>query len=426
VLFSLFQRRNRRNPVPAYLILSGGQAFCFSLIFTVNMVYQATVVGLSPFQLVLVGTVLEATCFMFEVPTGIVADVYSRRRSILIGVSLIGSAFVLEGSVPEFWAMLASNVVWGIGYTFTSGASEAWITDEVGEDAVGPVFLRSGQMGLAGGLVGTFASMALGVIHIQLPMVLAGVGMLALVGGLLFVMPETHMRPTPDEERSTFGHMAATARDGLRVASARPVARVVIAVSLIVGLASEAFDRLNTPSIINRFDFPVLFGSDSPVLWFGLSSVVGTMLGLVATEILKRRNPEALGTGTPARLLATLSALEVAVVVTFALSGSLWLAFAMLWARGVLGTLIHPVSAAWLNRNLDPSSRATVISMSGQANAIGQVAGGPALGWVGSAVSIRAALLGSALVLSPVVALYRRMIVRDEPVSMVGVEIEPT
>jgi hypothetical protein len=64
--------------------------------------------------------------------------------------------------------------------------------------------------------------------------------------------------------------------------------------------------------------------------------------------------------------------------------------------------------------------------MSGQANAIGQVAGGPALGWVGSAVSIRAALLGSALVLSPVVALYRRMIVRDEPVSMVGVEIEPT
>ena len=51
--------------------------------------------------------------------------------------------------------------------------------------------------------------------------------------------------------------------------------------------------------------------------------------------------------------------------------------------------------------------------MTGQANSIGQAAGGPALGWVGAAVSIPAALLGSALVLSPTVALYRRLIVRD-------------
>ena len=54
-----------------------------------------------------------------------------------------------------------------------------------------------------------------------------------------------------------------------------------------------------------------------------------------------------------------------------------------------------------------------MISMTGQANSIGQVAGGPALGWVGNAVSIQAALLGSAIVLSPTIALYRRLIARD-------------
>ncbi|MBA3450721.1 MAG: MFS transporter, partial [Chloroflexia bacterium] len=47
------------------------------------------------------------------------------------------------------------------------------------------------------------------------------------------------------------------------------------------------------------------------------------------------------------------------------------------------------------------------------ANSIGQAVGGPALGWIGSAVSIRAALLGSAIVLSPAIALYRRLIARD-------------
>jgi len=92
------------------------------LVFTVNLLYLATVVGLSPLQLVLVGTVLEATCFLFEVPTGIVADLYSRRLSIIIGFLLIGAGFILEGSVPTFAAVLATQVLWGIGYTFTSGA----------------------------------------------------------------------------------------------------------------------------------------------------------------------------------------------------------------------------------------------------------------------------------------------------------------
>jgi hypothetical protein len=58
--------------------------------------------------------------------------------------------------------------------------------------------------------------------------------------------------------------------------------------------------------------------------------------------------------------------------------------------------------------------------MTGQANAIGQAAGGPALGWVGTVRSIQAALLGSALVLSPVVALYRKMIVRDRSLPEVA------
>ena len=405
--------RPARNPALIFLLLSAGQAFCFSLIFTVNMVYQVTVVGLSPLQLVLVGTVLEATCFLFEVPTGVVADIYSRRLSILIGVALIGCGFTLEGSIPAFWAVIGAQVLWGIGYTFTSGATEAWITDEIGEEAVGPVFLRGGQMWLIGGLAGTLLSVALGLVTIQLPMILAGIGMFALAATLYAIMPERHMHVTPREERSTFTHAMSIAREGFQLARNRPVVKVIIVISLIVGLASEAFDRLNTASVIDRFGFPTVFGSDSPVLWFGISGVVSTVLGLAASEIFKRKNPESLGAGVPARLLAITAAIQVGAIVAFALSGNLWLAFGMLWLRSVLGAISGPVEAAWLNRNLESSSRATVISMVGQANAIGQVGGGPALGWVGSTVSVRAALLGSALVLSPTIALYRRLIVRD-------------
>ena len=80
-----------------YLILSGADGMISSIIFTVNMIYQVTVVGLNPLQLVLVGTTLEATAFLFEIPTGVVADVYSRRLSVIIGYVLIGIGFLVEG-----------------------------------------------------------------------------------------------------------------------------------------------------------------------------------------------------------------------------------------------------------------------------------------------------------------------------------------
>src|SRR6478609_6976383 len=88
--------------------------------------------------MVLVGTVLEATTFLFEVPTGVVADLVSRRLSVIIGFLLTGLAFVVEGGIATFAAALLGNVVWGIGYTFVSGALQAWITDEVGPEHVAP------------------------------------------------------------------------------------------------------------------------------------------------------------------------------------------------------------------------------------------------------------------------------------------------
>jgi DHA3 family tetracycline resistance protein-like MFS transporter len=98
------------------------------------MVYHITVVRLNPLQLVLVGTILEGTVFLCEIPTGALADVKSRRLSIIIGYFLIGLGFVVEGSLPYFAAVAFAQVLWGLGYTFTSGATQAWIADEIGSE----------------------------------------------------------------------------------------------------------------------------------------------------------------------------------------------------------------------------------------------------------------------------------------------------
>src|SRR5512136_2581712 len=181
----------RLNAYTTYLILSGWDGAIAWLIFTVNTIYQATVVGLNPLQLVLVGTTLEAAAFIFEVPTGVVADVYSRRLSVIIGMFLIGLGFIVEGAFPLFLPILLAQVLWGVGFTFTSGATQAWITDEIGEAAAGKAFLRSNQVGDLAALFGIGAGVALGNLRINLPIVLGGAGIM-LLGMLLIVwMPET-------------------------------------------------------------------------------------------------------------------------------------------------------------------------------------------------------------------------------------------
>ncbi|MBA2452648.1 MAG: MFS transporter, partial [Chloroflexia bacterium] len=177
---------------PVYLIMSGFGALFFSIFATVSSIYRIQDAGLNPFQLLLVGTVLEATCLLFEIPTGIVADTYSRRLSVIIGTVLIGAGFMLEGAFPVLFTILLAQVVWGIGATFTSGAEEAWIADEMGETGIGKVFMRAAQFGQFGALIGIVASVAIASINLSLALLVSGALFVALGIFLAFVMPETN------------------------------------------------------------------------------------------------------------------------------------------------------------------------------------------------------------------------------------------
>ena len=94
----------RRNAATAYAIYCAGDGFLFRLAFTVYSVFVVITLGLDPFRLLLLGTILEGTYLIFEVPTGIVADTVSRRLSIVIGLIGRGSRSPCSGSrTPSPW-----------------------------------------------------------------------------------------------------------------------------------------------------------------------------------------------------------------------------------------------------------------------------------------------------------------------------------
>ncbi len=161
------------------------------MVFTVNLIYFVTVLGLDPLQMVLVGTVLELSIFLFEIPTGVVADTVSRKVSIIIGVIFIGLGFVVQATVLSFGLILIAQVLWGLGYTFISGATQAWISDEIGEDQAGSAFLHATQWNQVGALVGIGLSILFSSFWgMRIPMLLGGLFFWILGFYLIIWMPE--------------------------------------------------------------------------------------------------------------------------------------------------------------------------------------------------------------------------------------------
>jgi DHA3 family tetracycline resistance protein-like MFS transporter len=408
----LLSDRDRRSAARIYLTMEGVMGFAFYLMATIASVYRIVSAGLDPLHLVLVGTALEATTFVFEIPTGILADTISRRRSVIVGMFLTGAGFMIEASFPSFLPILAGQVVWGLGYTFISGANVAWVTDEVGEAPAAALYLRGAQLTGFSMLAGIAASVALGSIDLWIPIFVAGAVFLALGVFLFATMPETAFARRGEAERpvDSIRESVRAARGTVRL---RPVLVTVFAVSALHGASTETVDRLWELHLLRGIGLPGL-GDLDPIVWFGIVNGVGLILGMVSIEVVKRRVDVVRGPAV-IRALAIVNVLLVVATAGFGLTGEFALAITVFWIVDVLRYTHQPLFQAWVNRGLEGSTRATINSTVSQMDGLGQIFGGPVLGAVGAARSVAAAIGAASLLRVPVLFLLGRREVLEEP-----------
>jgi MFS transporter, DHA3 family, tetracycline resistance protein len=399
----------RRNAFGVYLLISGLSATFLNLYGTVAAVYRVRSAGLDPLQLVLVGTALEAACFVAGIPTGILADIFSRRLLVVIGFLLEGAGFALEGAIPHFETILLAQVLWGTGAMCLDGALEAWIADEVGDERLSHVFIRASQVSQLCGIVGIVGAGLLASIGYNLPLLAAGVLMFALGVVAAIVMPETNFHPAQhaDEVSRTAWHaMRDTVRQSGRLVRRSPILLTLLGVAAFYGMSSEGFDRLWEAHLLLDVRLPTL-GTLNPVLWFSIILIVAQLLSIGTTEVARRRVNTSSHVAV-ARVLFGINALLIVVVVVFGLAVSFPLAVAAYLMADVLRTTRQPIYLAWLTQTIDARVRATVLSISSQLDAFGQIAGGPVIGVIGTARSIRAALVATSITLTPALLLFAR------------------
>lgn len=387
-----------------YMIYTGATSFLLSLMFTMTSIYYIETVKANPLQLVLIGTVLETACFLSEIPTGIVADIYSRKLSIVIGVVMIGIGFILESLIPLYWIVLLSQVIWGVGATFLSGAEEAWIADEVGDKDLEGLFMKSTQVGQIFSILGVAVSGIVGSISVRLPMIVSGVLFVVLALFLKLFMPENGFKPTPMEDKNTWEKMGHTLSGGLRAIRKSTILMSILGIALIYGLYSEGIDRLWGAHFLEDIMLP---GTSNlkPALWFGIISTSASILGIIAVEMVKRYM-EKKGKMDRMWVLVVINMLLIASIFVFGISGGFIIGFTSYLAVRIFRKVNEPIYRAWMNQGIESNVRATVLSTMGQIDAFGQIIGGIIIGLVAKQVSISMGIVSAALILCPVILLY--------------------
>lgn len=408
---------NQNHASQVYMMMSFIMALANSLMFTTSGIYHVSSLGLNPFELVLMGTVLEVTVLIFEGVTGVVADTYSRRVSVIIGMFVLGLGFALEGSVlwlagpgsaiSVFAWIVFSQILFGLGWTFVSGANTAWVVDEVGEAQAGGILMRAQRMSLLASLLGIGASVVLSLVAPNLPY-LTGGGLYALLGLLLLVlMKETRFVPQEHApQESHFKRLAGTWLSGARVVRKHPLLGMIIAVTLLSGAASEGYDRLWQPYLISGIGLPDL--PVSMAVWLGLVSAASALLGMGGVRLTEKWIDMRDGRKVSAAML-WLTLIRIAAILSLAAAPNFAWAMASVLIAGAAVAVSEPVYGTWLNMNLESKTRATVLSMVSQSDALGQTAGGPGVGWIGTRYSVRASILTAGVLLLPVLAVFARL-----------------
>ena len=406
---------NKLSAYKTYLLFSAITAMCFSLVATVMIVYHIEIVHLNPLQLILVGTTLELACFIFEIPTGIVADVYSRKLSIVIGGVLTGVGFILEGSISSFIFVLVAQIVWGLGSTFISGSLEAWIAEEEKNKDLDEIYIKGAQAGQIGAFIGIVLSTVIANFSVRLPIIVSGVLFIILALFLWLYMPENNFKPSAPGDLNTFKKMVYTFKSGLKFVKSKSIIMILLAVTLFYGLSSEGYDRLSNAHFLQDTTLPKL-GNLSSVTWFGIFGILGMILSFIVMHFMAKnfKNEDNRKNG---KLLLCINILYISSMLIFALTRNFSLMLIAYLATNTFRIINEPIFSAWLNGHIDDNSRATVLSINGQMNSLGQILGGPIIGIIATNISVSIGIVCTSLLVAPVLVLYIISMIMDKKIS---------
>ena len=376
---------SRSRVITTYLILAGLYTLAASVIWSVNTLFLLDA-GLSIGEVFVANALFSVGMVAFEIPTGVVADTVGRRASYLLSVGVLAGTTVLyllaaqaEASVVVFGAV---SVAMGLGFTFFSGALEAWLVDALaaadGAEPTGPVgdagldtvFARGNQTSGVAMLVGTILGGFLGQIDLAVPFV-ARAGLLVVVffvAGRLMV--EQGFQPQQLSVGEIPARMTEVARVGITNGWDHPGLRRLMLASGVRSLFFGWAFYASQPYLLELLDRDAVWVVGLVTAGVSLGAIVGNQLVAAFSRACGRRSTMLL----VATVVSALAGASIGLTSNFAVAVA-----GLLVMSGAMG-VITPVRQAYLHQVTASEHRATVVSFDAMVASVGGVGGQVGLG----------------------------------------------
>jgi MFS family permease len=378
-----------------YLVLLLGNTLAASFIWGINTLFLLDA-GLSNLEAFAANAFFTAGMVIFEVPTGVVADTWGRRTSYLLGtVTLAASTFLYWGlwvMNSPFWAWAVVSILLGLGFTFFSGAVEAWLVDALRyaeyDGSLELIFGR-GQMVAGAAMLG--GSVAGGVIaqltNLGVPFLVRGGVLLTMFVVAWRLMHDLGFTPEPAAHplhamRNIF---TASLDYGL---TNRPVRWVMLAAPFSTGVGIYVFYALQ-PYLLE------LYGDEKAYSIAGLAAaaVAGAQIvgGWSAPHVRRL-----FGKRTTTLILSAVA--DGLVLALLGVAEAFWLGLTLVVMWGLLSAAQMPIRQAYLNGMIPSRQRATVLSFDSLMGSSGGVVIQPVLGRVADVYSYATSFVVSAVI----------------------------
>ncbi|HYF05942.1 MAG TPA: MFS transporter [Patescibacteria group bacterium] len=360
-----------------YLYLVFGNTLAASFIWGINTIFLLDA-GLSNFQAFAANAFFTLGQVLFEVPTGVIADTKGRRTSYLLGCITLAVSTLLYLLMWKihgpFWGWAAASVLLGLGFTFFSGALEAWLVDALKatgfQGRLDSVFAKGQVAGGVAMLAGSFAG---GVIaqwtNLGVPYILR-----AAVLGLNFATAFFFMRDlgfTPKPAARPLQEIKAVLRGSIENGIKKPSIRwVMLAAPFATGVSFYIFYALQ-PYLLE------MYGNSTAYSIAGLVAML-TAAAQIAGGLLATRIHKAFKSRTTALITGTIVAAVILFFVT--LTGNFYLALVLVFAWGLIFAAMGPVRQSYLNSLIPSEHRATVLSFDSLVGSSGGIVFQPLLG----------------------------------------------
>jgi MFS family permease len=402
--------------IRSYLVINALFTLSASLIWGINTLFLLDA-GLTIFQVFVANAAFTAAMALFEVPTGVVADTRGRRASFLLSEAILAVGTLAYVGVAAIQGGLLlfclAGVVLGLGYTFYSGAVEAWLVDALKatgyERELDGVFARASMVTHVAMIVGTVGGGLLGTIDLSIPyLVRAALILMALVVGFR-TMHDIGFTPRTMRMRGIVGEMRTVGRAGITYGWRKPAVRLLLMESFITwGFFAWAWYAWQ-PYFLELYGSDAIWVSGLIAALFSLAGIAGNALvGRLATPG-RRRTSILLGAGT----------VTTSTMVATGLIRSFWVTVPVFLLGAVAGGLLQPVRQTYLHRSIPSSERATLVSFDSLVGSLGSVGGQTGLGYLSQERSVPAGFVVGGLVTVLTLPIYGRLRILREPADRI-------